>query len=82
MKGMEIKVASLDGILRECLSKGVTFEQSPECSEGENCVKCPEKGVSNIGNSKCKVPKGERNLECLWTTKMANVTVAGGVVRS
>lgn len=81
LKGMEIKVASLDGTLRECLSKEGTFEQSPECSEGESCIKCPPKGVSRIGSSKCKVPEGEITLECLKNTQMAHVTVAGGVGR-
>lgn len=36
---MEISDVNLDGIFRECLSKEVTFEQSPDCSEGESCIK-------------------------------------------
>lgn len=35
----EISDVNLDGIFRECLSKEVTFEQSPDCSEGESCIK-------------------------------------------
>lgn len=76
--GIAIKVASLDGILRECFSKEATFEWSPECSEGEGCIKCPQEGVSSIGSSKCKVPEGEITLDCGKNTKMANMMEAGG----
>lgn len=81
LREMEIKAASIDGILKECLSKEVTFEQSPGCSEGESCMKCPPKAVYSTGTSKYKAFEGGITLEPLKNTKMANGTVVGGVER-